>query len=628
LLRDRGVAPADASVLASRMAAPEIWPGVAVELLDALTRSGALVENAGGGWRAPDPRRISDDELPPPERVRKEVLSRLARLDAETRELVEVLAVFGRPVGAGLVARSVARPARVPMALDALVASGLLVAEPGNDDHALRFAWPGAGVVVRAAMGAETVAARHLAAAAALQRQRWRDPASIEVATHLAAGGKPDQAVPLFARAATASLSAGRPSEALRCADEGLALAAHLRQDTLPDEVHGELASGRAGALVALGRWPEARDALVRAVALASERGAVRCSLLAELGFVLHRVREWDEAERVLEEVLAGAPPGHVAHERAVRVLADVRLCRGDPSGAAAMLEAAVQRSEGAQQARVRRGLASVYVMQGALARSATELAAAEALVPQDAEPILRASVLARQIDLELAAGRMASALRRAEVLVDHARARGLVDRAAEALALLAWCRASVGQRAKAVRAAEEALEGMRDAERVRVFPAVRVLLNEGKQVPLAAFALRSDVHIDASLFDPYGQVLALRARALVATEPVLALEFVRQATSRPLARLVLARAFLAGDAASALIALGMPDRALAVLDALDPWPAATDGLQLDVLALRARAGDPGAAAKLDALAGELASHLDGGLRETFRQRWPSPGPR
>ena len=211
---------------------------------------------------------------------------------------------------------------------------------------------------------------------------------------------------------------------------------------------------------------------------------------------------------------------------------------------------------------------------------------------------------------------------------MDHTRARGLVDRAAEALALLAWCRASVGQRGKAVRAAEEALEGMRDAERVRVFPAVRVLLNEGKQVPLAALALRSDVHIDASLFDPYGQVLALRARALVATEPVLALEFVRQATSRPPARLVLARAFLAGDAASALLALGMPERALAVLDGLEPWPAATDGLQLDVLALRARAGDPGAGAKVDALAGELASHLDGGLRETFRQRWPSPGPR
>lgn len=622
LLRDRGVVPADASVLAARMATPEIWPGVVVELLEALTRSGALVDDAVGGWYAPEPRRIADDELPPPERVRKEVLSRLARLDADTRELVEVLAVFGRPVGAGLVARSVARPARVPMALDALVASGLLVAEPGNDDHALRFAWPGAGVVVRAAMASETVATRHLAAAAALQRQRWRDPANLEVATHLAAGGKPDQAAPLFARAATASLAAGKLKEALRCAEEGLGLAAQLPHGALPDEVQLELAAGRAGAMVALGRWPEARDALVRAVALAPQQAPSRLPLLAELGFVLHRVRAWDEAERVLEDVLAESAAGEAAHERAVRVLADVRLCRGDAAGAAAMLEAAVQRSQGAQQARVRRGLANVYVMRGELARSAQELAAAEVLLPQDAEPTLRASVLARQIDLDLAAGRVAAALRRAEVLVDHTRARGLVERCSEALALLALSRASVGQRGRAVRAAEEALEAAQPARAVRVLPAIRVLLEAGARVPAALVALQDDARIDAALFDPYGQLLALRARALVTTDPAVALELVRQAIGRPAARLVLARAFLAGDAAETLVALGMPERALSVLDALEPWPDATEGLQLDVLALRARAGDRAAPAKVEALAARIAAGLDGALRETFRQRW------
>ena len=626
VLRDQGLRADVVAALAPRLLELGVaWPREVLDHVSALEREGMLVDGPEGR-EARSLTELTEEDLPPPERVRVDVVRRLGRLDADGRELVELLAVLGRPAGAGLIAHAMSRPGRVPMVLDGLVQGGMLVTEPGQEDHALRFQQPGVAVAVRSAMAPALRAERHLAVAQALQRQRWREPPTFEVARHLAAAGRLAEAVPLYLRYANASLQQGRMAEAVRAADAALGL---CRQSTQPGEAMcADAQRVKGAALVALGRWREAAQVLGDVVAVS--RGRVTPEelggILLGLGRALHHLGRLEEAAPVLMEAASLEDAGPPVHERAWGVLADIELHQGHLPEAERLLRAALHTAQarGAREAeaRARRGLANVHALQGDLQASAEELADADDLLVPDGDPNVRAGVLARTIDLELVAGRLAVALQKADVLLDLCRSRGLTRRLPEAFALAAACRFAVGQQESAVELARAALAdpemGARGEALARLL-AVRVLLDArawrlGDQLPRVGGALHG-------LHDAEGQLLALRARASSRVDMDQAVHLAALAVDRPPAPLHLARINVCLDAARASLEAGAAAEVGRMLDEVEAGltPGQAAGVRLEVALLRAHAG--GNRAPALQLVRDMAVALPPRLREGFLGR-------
>jgi tetratricopeptide (TPR) repeat protein len=626
MLRDLRVPTPIATALARRWADTSGGlPGRAVEQLEALLTARWLVVGAQGL----DPTRsltaFQHDDLPPPPRVRAEVLARAAELDADARELAELLATLGRDVGATVLVRALEHPVRGPAAVDGVLRSGLAVTEAGADDHVLRLRLPGAAAVLRAAMAPDQRQARHAALARALTRQRRRSSWS-EIARHFDAAGLPAEAAPAWRTAAEAALRAERPDEAVRAAEAGLVSLADA-EDRPADRY--ALVATMGTALLAVGRWPEAVAVLQDAVALARSAGGppALAASLTELGRAMHRLGRFEDATAPLDEALALTTPADPYHQRALRTLADVDLQRGDVDRAAARIEAslasALAARSPADEARARRGLAHVAAMRADYSVAADALEHADELLLQDGDPHVRASVLARRIELEIVAGRLAFALPRADVLVDLCTTRNLGRRTAEALALAALARQRVGQADAAADLAVRALALARaDAwgQWEAVLTASRVLLDLGQPdaVPIALLEAAQPI---IPAHDPAGQALALRARALSTTQPTAARRAAREALARPPAHLGLAAMVLRTDVARALAAAG--DR-LAAREALAPvagWLDASrsDGARLEIALARIEAA--GEVEDAPVLARRIAGTLPGRLREDFLHR-------
>jgi tetratricopeptide (TPR) repeat protein len=613
-----------------RVLVEEGWVG-APGLTDARGTGAALVARRPLAW-------FTDRDLPPTEAVARTVRQRLVRMDADVRELVELMAVVERPVGASLLARASERPARVPAVLPGLMSLELVHVRSSTDDHVLVFRQPGMATAVRAQMSSEVASLRHRAVAVAMQRQRLRGAPWAEIGRHLAAAGDAVEARGALEKGAAAARAAGRWSELLDVAD----VMAEVGSPTAL--VEGLRGRGWLG----VGKLAEAIEALRRAL-LAQPDGVARRADEVELADALRRVRDPVGAEQILAAQRWDDADAEPLRVRALTLRGAVRFHMGDLEGARHLLGDAVRVAARAgvpePEARARRLLGVVLAMQLRLEDAAQELAVADDLLAVKGDPAVRARVLFYAVVLDRVVGRLAVALHRAEVLSDLCVGRALHGLVPSVLALQAEVLAVAGQGASAADVARRAVRSFtslarpsRGGERLDadgLLRAARVLadlvdageLEPEEDASAEAFATLGDRLPDGGLVDVAGQRLALDARRAAAVARRSGDAGARREAAA-LARAVLDRPAPLDprawfdqtmDAAKAARAVGDPALASDALARLDRDELRRmDGLWLEVLALRRSVGVAGAAEEIEALALRLAP----GVPERCREGW------
>jgi tetratricopeptide (TPR) repeat protein len=636
LLRDRGVPTAPATGLAKRLAETVVaHPGALHALVDVLIEEGWLVPDVHGLRATRTVAAFREEDLPVPAATRRHMESVLTALDADESELIELVAVVGRPVGASLIGRCATRPARVPSTLDRLLEAELLTTVDDSDDVTLKLVHPLFGTVARRAMSAGRRQQRHEAIARALRRQRRRGASAREAAYHLAEAGLAHEAIPLLLRSARSEARAGRYSKVLRLLERANELepaaSAHLDARSI-DKYRRDALSLRGSSLLATGRWQEALPSLEEALALARVNGepAEVSRALCDLGRVMYRLGRHERARTLLTRALDHEGLGEVRRGRARRALADIHLQRGELDRSEELFHEAITEANVAGnrdgEARARRGYANVLGLKGDLGHAAEQLDHADELLDPDGDKRVRSGILARSIELELAAGRLGYALHRVDVLVDLVHTHQLSRRLPDGLALSAQVHLAMGNEQQAVAEARRALlfsgtqsqpswDGM--------FRAVRVLLstNTLDHDPLAT--LEQTRLPRAPLHDPRGQALALRARIAANTDKLHARDLAIESLARMPARWMLSHAARTLDAVHALIACGANDAAIAALDGLMTAvdPRRTTGLRLELLLARELARDDSRREEAQTLASNVAATLSGRHRDAWMAR-------
>lgn len=643
MMRDRGVAGPAAPLLGRRL--HEDYggqPGPMVEQLDALV-AGGWFERVGDSLKtacALDVLRRA--ELPVPAAAAARLEQRLGGLSPTETRLVQLLAVMDATVPAGLLERCARDLSDVPRQVDDLVRRGFLDRAVAEGQEVLGFADPCMARVVRARLSPEERRQRHASVAQALSARRRSS--SLDVAHHREQAGEPAAAYPLYVTAARRAARQEAFAEVLEIT---------ARAERVREQVEGELPVGeavrcrrwlwmlRGEALLARGQAEEAGEVLWKAVSAAREEGdpqaLARC--LAGAGRALHRLGRFEDAGTLLEEALThedvGGPAEDWVRMAALRALADIRLRQGRLAASEELwqeaLALAVRNVSRDAEARARRGLAHLRGIQGRLQESGELLDQAEELLSTSGDARVRSGVLARSIEIDTAAGRYGSALRKAELLVDIVRRRGLTERLPEAYALLAETLAAVGDHAEAHDAAQQALvflkaqageQGGRPWDaRLR---AARVLCKIGRPAEAhAALPLAEDVP-QHMIDDPAAQLAVLRARLYSQDNPLRARDLAAWALTREPPLMALRAARIALDAAIALTASGQAQQARQAvkrgLRALH-GPGA-DGLRLELLlAMQAAVPEDRVLLAAGQVARRIALSLSPQLAVSFRAR-------
>jgi tetratricopeptide (TPR) repeat protein len=647
LLRDRGIAGSLAPVLARRLHDDfEGRVGPMIEQLDAVIEAG-WIERAGDLMR---PTRPVDDfrklALPVPKGIRVVWQLRLVELEDDARDLLEALAVLDRPSSAVLLAGCVSSPigdSDAARTLEGLVRDGVLKKRSEEDaDVVFLFAHPAVGQIVRDGLSEASKRQRHAAIAAALSKRRRRE-ASLEVAQHLLDAGDPHQAYPMLVQAGRAAARSGRTAEVFDIVSRARAIQAECETRLDRKEaaklrrwlylLEGEARLGR-------GEWTEAIEPLEAAVVAAriDNDAAALARCLGSLGRAWYRQGKHDKAKPLLEEALKDIDPGAPERASATRALADILLRSGDLAAAERLwdesLSIAKQVASKDGEARARRGLAHVRVLQGRYDEAARLLDAAEDMLQSGGDARVRAGVLARSIELDLVGGRYGSALRRCETLLELATEKELPERLPEVWALLADVRSALGQTDGAVDACRHALtfakanpDGLSRIRAARVL-GIAGLAREG----LAALPTPEELGTNP-IDDPAGQLASVRARLLVGEASDTARDLATWVAVRPPAALAIRAARIAIDATMALAAVGDPDlarstakRAIKSLQTTGSSQTSaggpTDGFVLEaLLALYATSPDDRVHAAAGQVAERIAAGLPGGLGTSFRAR-------
>jgi tetratricopeptide (TPR) repeat protein/tRNA A-37 threonylcarbamoyl transferase component Bud32 len=630
LLRDRGMPTPPATTLGQRLGGSSAaQPGVLHDLVDAMLAEEWLVPTSRG---LRSTHRLSDyrnGDLPMSERQRALLAGQLQHLEPDARDLLELLALLGQPGGAAMLARAAGSTPRLPELIDGLVREGLLTVREDEDDRTLALANPGVASILKAQLPEDRRRAHHLTLAHALRRSRRNATVTEDRAYHLAGAGLPDQAWPLWIRAAQQAMRERRFQDTLRLLDEA---DESLRRSGLDEVPEHQLtsASARGGALLAIGQWSQAERSLQQAVASARQLGDRQALTvnLAELGRARYHLGHRAEARTLLEEAMAGGAPDDLHLARAACTLADIHLRLGELDRARTYLDDALATAmrQGARdaEARARRGLAHVHGLRGDLVMAAAELEQAEELLLPNGSAWVRVGVLIRSVELDLAAGRLGAAGLHGEQLTDLASAEESAPQLPLALALTATVHQQLGRIREAGDLARRAITVGEHQTRLSWqgrLVACRVLLAEGD--PIEAALERVEVTEVSGLHNPKGQLLALRARAIARRSPDRARELIASALDRPRAAWVLSHWYLVRDVAHALGDLGDNEAALHLIANTLPLIDArrADGVLLDAALLRHRLGAPEAARELSMLAGRVATSVSARHRATFRRR-------
>lgn len=561
LLRDRNVPGSIAKALAERLTrGAAVQPGDAVDQLQALFDAGWL-EQDDVALRATRPiSAFATQSLPTPESVQKRISSQLVQLDPDAVELLQLLAVMLRPAGAAVLARASSRPARIPMLLDQLVASGLVVAEPGDDDHILRLSHPASSTIIRATLDDAHKIKLHKALAEALLTFGRRGPGAAEAARHLLAAGDTASAVPLLLRQARHALR----QRAYDAAEQAARQATEALRTTPGDlESLRDALSYMATALLATHRWTEAVPALEQASEVARQLGdaALIAQTDAERGRLLYRLGRLADAEPLLTAATASPALSPEEAAASVRTLGDLHLQRGQHEHANTCFERALSLAQPsnaeADMARAHRGLAHVAAVRGQLANAIRHFAAADELLLDHRDPRVRAGVLMRAVEVDLLAGRWTFALHRADQLLDLTRARRLDLLMIDAYALVSEVRRRLNQRDDATRFSAKAIVHLEQPlpweTRVRV---LRLALDLGTDPDDLNLGLDGMHATPTQLHQPDVQIAALQTRILALRRPDRVKDQARDLALGPLPEWPGARFATLTDLASAAHAL------------------------------------------------------------------------
>lgn len=183
------------------------------DVLYAMLESDDLVLEAGA-WRL-----VPGANVPLPRSVEEAMQRRLAALDRDEREVLEVIAVFATPVPAKVI--DSLGPAAAP-AVQSLVERELLVRRLVDDEVCLAFAHERTREATVRGMDADQRAARHRQAAQWLERNRPAAHVVEALAAHWSAGGRPERALSFLLEAAERATSAGDTGRATAWYEEAL----------------------------------------------------------------------------------------------------------------------------------------------------------------------------------------------------------------------------------------------------------------------------------------------------------------------------------------------------------------------------------------------------------------------
>ncbi len=570
--RDRHITGAAAPVLGRRL--HEDYggmPGPILQQIDALQASGWLAPS-GDTYKAARP--IEDfrkQPLPVPDAVREVIEGQLAGLDEAQMHLVRTMAVLARPGTPALLQRA-AGDDDVGRRIDTLVRSGLLRRNTDGEQEVVALAHPATASVVYRSIDRDERRRVHAAIARALGVRRRRAPA-LEIAQHLLKAGDPLQAYRQFVAAARASARNQRHREVLDICGRAISIRETVKGQLDPEEavkLERWLFTLEGEARLAAGDWQAAVKPLERAVHAARKEGDTQAlaRVLGNLGRAHYRQAHFDRARPLLEEALQHADPGAPERASATRALADIELRVGNLDASERLWDEALDIAQGIgsrdAQARARRGMAHLRGVQGDLSRTAELLDIAEELLMPDGDPRVLAGVLARSIELDWAAGRWATGLRRATMLLEHVQNNEMPERLPEAHALLAEMCSVVGDVEAVYRHIRHALtyastlgDRVWDA-RLRV---ARLLAVHNRYDDVEAALPTAEAMPDNRIDDPAAQAAAIRSRAMVHTKPLAARDLATWAMVRPVPMLAVRGAKIAIDVCWTLAEAGDVDR-------------------------------------------------------------------
>ncbi len=619
MLRDRGVRGATAGALASRMLR-ELGglPGAVHAQVQALTEAGWLTSREGRLVPSRPPADLAAAPLPIPEGAQRTLEAELAGLDPELLTLLEALTMLDRAASRDELAHLLDGSPPVD-------AGRAFIAE---DEQGVHLSRPFAAPVIRARMDRSARRAWHDRIAEHLIRTRRRAGAP-DIGHHLEASGRPSEAYPWYVRAARLAARHQQHAEVLGWCARARAVRRPGEARLSPDQactLRRRLFQYEGEAHLARGGWEAAREPLEQAVDAARELGdAVALTrALGALGRAWYRLGRFAEATPILEEALMVGTPDQPERAPAVRALADLRLRERRFDEARALWDEALRtaRQAGSRdaEARARRGLAHLRALSGDLPGASQELDRALDLLRGGSAHRVRAGVLARAIELDLAGARFAGARHRAEELVELVTTRDLSDRAGEAWFLAGEVRARTHQGA-AEEAADRATPllrgpGGRNSLGLRL---ARLWLDLGR--PDRAAELLPDQGAAMApdpVEDPSGSTAALRARLEATRRPEQARDLARWCLVRPPATLVLSQAARLEDVGWALLDAGHASDARRAAKeglALLQGPG-LDGLRLRLLRLfHAADPDPRVAEALETLLRRVLARQPPALR-------------
>jgi tetratricopeptide (TPR) repeat protein len=608
LMRDRGAKGAVAKALGRRFAADLMGrPAAAVQALQALIDAGWLRSSGDSLLAERPPDVFAREPLPLPSLGRADVLARLERLDPDARAVAEALALGQEPVETSLLVSVVDAPAG---ASAALIEVGLC-AESGEG---FRFDHPFARSTLQATLDPTRARVLHGAWARALDRLRRRGLAE-DIARHFEAAAEFGEAYAWWIQAARAYARERQPTRTLiACARARVCQGpgeAALPADRAA-EARRRLAALEGEAWIIAGDWARAVEPLREACASLGPDDPAASRLETALGRSLYRIGRFDEAEATLQHVMRAAPTTSPDRGPAARILADLALRRGDHVTSASLwrdaLETARRTGQPDAEARARRGLAHLLAVDGRLDQAFLELEAAEDLLRAAGDLRVLSSVLARIVELDLAAGRYFAASQRSERLVELADQLELPERSLEAHLSLAEVRLALGQTdaVLAWRRAVGLVEHPTPAGlRLRL---ARIACDLGHLEEAARLLPAEEADFD-DIDDVRGQLAGLRARAWATTRPETARDLAHWCLGRPAGRFVLRQVDVWVDAGRAALAVGdSASGRLAAKTGLRHLPdASADGLRVRLLRLfHAADPDPRAAQALDAVVGRI----------------------
>lgn len=597
MLRDRGLRGTTGSALARRFLR-ELGglPGAVDQQIGALLRSGWLRREDGRLVSTLPLKELARRALPVPAMVRERLEERLDQLDPEALGLAEFLAVIGRPASVDLACQCAGA---APSTAERLVEAGLCQISSESDKPRLTFAVPWLDTTLFERIPPKRRMGMHATIAEAIGGRR-SSRLHAEQARHYEASGQPAAAYPLLLKAARHAAREQQTNLVLRHLDRALRLAPAAERSldpTIAVELRCKLHLLHGEAMLSEGRWKDATTSLHQAVTaarLSQDSDAIGRSV-AGLGRAHHRLGAFDAARPFLEEALSLLPESSIERAASVRALADLHLRSHDLDAAESLWAEALQRARnGDAKARAHRGISNLRILQGRLHDATVHLERAENLLHSGGDSRVRAAVLSRSVELDLAAGRYATAKRRAQALVALVERAEIDHRLAEAWLTLLEVSVRTAPPAQCAKALDKATTWLRlnppnaGALRLRLARCLAVLDQPDQVLAVLPdpLALTPD-----PVEDPGGQHGALRALATARRQPERAVELAHWCLRRTPPRVILRHVLICLDAGEALRLAGDTGSARTAakrgLSAMEG--EGYDGLRVELLALFAR---------------------------------------